>query len=130
MKLEALVGTHAQTCGADLTLVDAARTMHAAGIGSLGVAEEGTLVGMLTERDLLRAVSSGAELSEATVGAWMSAPVQTFDHEMPVEQVALALLEHGYRHAPVTVAGRLVAIVSIKDVLAALVEPLRFVRHP
>ncbi len=99
--------------------------MHAAGVGSVGVVENGDLVGILTERDVLRSIASGADPEVDLVRGWMSTPVRTFDPETSVDDAALRLLEKEHRHLPVVSDGRLIAILSIRDVLAALIEPER-----
>ena len=125
MELQDLIGGHPHTCGADLSLGEASRAMDAAGVGSLGVVQEGELVGIITERDILHAVASGVDIHTEFVSAWMSNPVRTFDADTSVDEAALRLLEREHRHLPVTDGGRLIAILSIRDVLAALVEPDR-----
>lgn len=125
MRLDALIGGHPHTCGPGLTLAEASRAMHAAGVGSVGVVENGDLVGILTERDVLRSIASGADPEVDLVRGWMSTPVRTFDPETSVDDAALRLLEKEHRHLPVVSDGRLIAILSIRDVLAALIEPER-----
>jgi len=125
MELQDLIGGHAHTCGPDLSLSDAARTMHAAEVGSVGVVRSGELVGIITERDILRAVTADVDMHTETVSTWMSNPVMTYEADMAVDEAALHLLERGQRHLPVTDDGKLVSILSIRDVLAALAEPGR-----
>ena len=129
MQLEALIGGHPHTCGPGLTLAEVSRAMHAAGVGSIGVVEGGDLAGILTERDILRAIASGADPNADVVEGWMSTPVRTFDPETSVDDAALRLLEKNHRHLPVVSDGRLIAILSIRDVLAALIEPERDARE-
>jgi CBS domain-containing protein len=125
MELQDLIGGHPHTCGEDLSLGEASRAMNAAGIGSLGVVRNGELVGIITERDILHAVASEVDTRAETVASWMTNPVRTFDADTPVDEAALRLLERDHRHLPVTDDGRLIAILSIRDMLAALVEPDR-----
>lgn len=125
MQLQALIGGHPHTCGTGLSLAEAARAMHAAGVGSVGVVADKDLIGILTERDLMRAVAAGADMDLEMVTDWMSAPVQTFDAETSVDEAALQLLEREQRHLPVVSDGKVIAILSIRDILAALIEPDR-----
>jgi CBS domain-containing protein len=118
-----LIGGSVEVCTADETLRQAAQRMFVGDIGSMGVMAAGKLIGIITERDLMQAVATGADADLATVGDWMTTAVDTFSPVVEVDEAALWLLETGYRHLPVVDDDRLLAILSIRDVLAALVEP-------
>lgn len=122
MKLRALVGGSAEVTGPDTSLEDAARAMIAAGVGSLGVVDGPDLVGIITERDLIRATAEGA-LVGGQVRDWMSPSPDTFSPEDDVSEAAQWLLETGYRHLPVMDdSGELLGIASIRDLLWAIIE--------
>ncbi len=123
MILGGLIGAVTETCTAELTLRQASQKMVAGEIGSMGVVAGPALIGIITERDLMRAVAQGADVDRATVGEWMTDPVDTFSPLIDVEEAAVWLLESGYRHLPVVEDGRLLGILSIRDLLAAVVEP-------
>lgn len=123
VQIAGLIGGATEVCGGELTLRDAARQMAAGEMGSLGVTAGGKLIGIFTERDLMRAVASGADPETAIVDEWMTSPVDTFSPHVEVEEAALWLLETGYRHLPVVEDDRLLAILSIRDVLGAVVDP-------
>ncbi len=125
MELQRLIGGHPHTCGPDLTVEEAARSMHAAGVGSVGVVEADQLVGILTERDVLRVVAAQADPSTETVRNWMSSPVSTFDPETSVDRAAMYVLRRGHRHLPITDGEKLVGILSMRDLMGALVDPDR-----
>ncbi len=113
------------TCGPDLTLRRAARRMAENGVGSLAVVRgHGDLVGIFTERDLLDAVAAGAETGKAKVTDWMTGSPDVVEADVTVDDAAAWMLGSGYRHLPVMRSGTLVGIVSIKDVLWAIVEPV------
>ncbi len=122
MKLGALVGGGAEVIGREATLEDAAEVMIEAGIGSIGVIEGRQLVGILTERDIVRAVSEGEDTEEAGVAEWMTEAPDTFPPDVEVEEASAWLLETGYRHLPVMEGDELLGIVSMRDLLWALVE--------
>ena len=121
MILRELVGDAAHVCGPATTLVEAAQAMTAAGHGSLGVVEGSRLVGLVTERDIVRAVASGIDPDTTTVSAVMSAEPDVFSPENDVWEAAEWLAEAGYRHLPVIEDGRLLGIVSVRDLLVAIV---------
>jgi CBS domain-containing protein len=122
MEIGSLVGGTASVCGPDLTLVEAAQTMMGEGIGSLGVVEAGRLVGILTERDVLRAVAEGVDTSRATVSEWMTPEPDCLTPDVDVNDAAEWLLATGYRHLPVMEGDTLLGIASIKDVLWAITD--------
>lgn len=90
----------------------------------MGVVVDGELIGILTERDVLMAAATGVEFDVAVVGNHMTRYPDVFAPDVDVEQVAEWLLETGYRHVPV-VGDELTAILSIRDILAAIVDPGR-----
>jgi CBS domain-containing protein len=86
------------------------------------VVEGRDLVGLITERDIRRSVAEGIELV-ATVSSIMSADPDTFDPDLDVWDAAAWISESGYRHLPVVDdEGALLGVVSVRDLLKALVE--------
>jgi CBS domain-containing protein len=98
------------------TLGEAAQKMVERGVGSVVVLDFGRLIGILTERDLMRATAGRTHSSEARVREWMTADPLTATEDTPVEEAARTMLDHGFRHLPVVADGRPVGIVSIRDV--------------
>ncbi len=121
MKLGSLVGGSATVIGPEATLADAAEALVADGVGSLGVVSDRTLVGIFTERDLVRAIAEGVDPEGATVTDWMADTPDTFSPDVDIDDAARWLLEVGYRHMPVMAEGELLGIVSIRDILWAIV---------
>lgn len=122
MRLSALVGGRATVVGSEITLGEAAEALVRDEVGSLGVIEDGRLIGIITERDIVRALSQGADPEVEEVAAWMSDAPDTFSPDVEVEEAATWLLEMGYRHMPVMEDGELLGIVSIRDILWAIVS--------
>lgn len=118
----ALVGGSATVIGPEATLGDAAEALVGDDVGSLGVVSDRHLVGIITERDLVRALASGAEAEEEYVSDWMAEAPDTFSPDVDVEEAARWLLEVGYRHMPVMADGELLGIVSIRDIMWAIVS--------
>lgn len=122
MEVKELVGGAAQLCGPTTTLAKAADVMVKEGVGSLGVKGAQGLAGIVTERDVLRAVAAGADLRHETVTDWMTPDPDTVDAEMSVDDAAIWMVAAGYRHLPVRRGNELIGIASIKDVLWAITE--------
>lgn len=122
MKLGDLVGDAPYVCGPDTTLVEAAAAMEGSDLGSLAVVEGHNLLGLITERDIRRAVADGTDLA-SPVSKLMSGDPDTFDPDLDVWDAASWLSESGYRHLPVVGdEGELLGVVSIRDLLKALVD--------
>ena len=113
-----------ETISPSSTLRDAANAMVTADCGSMGVVVDGELIGIFTERDILVAAAMSVDFDGAVVGNHMTRNPDVFSPNVEVEQVAEWLLETGYRHVPV-VGDELTAILSIRDILAAVVDPGR-----
>ncbi|HLA67138.1 MAG TPA: CBS domain-containing protein [Acidimicrobiia bacterium] len=120
MKLGSLVGGAATVIGTEATLGDASEALVHDGVGSLGVISDRMLVGIITERDLVRAMAAGADPETALVIDWMANAPDTFSPDVDVDEAARWLLEVGYRHMPVMADGELLGIVSIRDILWAI----------
>jgi CBS domain-containing protein len=120
MKLRALVGGTATVIGPEASVADASETLVEDGVGSLGVVSDRRLIGIITERDVVRAIADGADPESEAVADWMSDAPDTFSPDVDVEEAAAWLLEVGYRHMPVMEDGELLGIVSIRDILWAL----------
>lgn len=122
MQLGELVGDGPYVCGPDTTLLEAANAMDGSDLGSLAVVEGLELLGLITERDIRRAVAAGTDL-DTPVSTVMSADPDTFDPELDVWDAASWIAESGYRHLPVVDDdGALLGVVSIRDLLKALVD--------
>lgn len=122
MRLGELVGGKPYVCGPETTLVEAAKAMEDSDLGSLAVVEGMKLLGLVTERDIRRAVAGGSNL-DASVSTVMSDEPDTFDPDLDVWDAAAWIAESGYRHLPVVGdEGELLGVVSIRDLLKALVD--------
>ena len=101
----------------DELLADAAGRMHDNQVGSLAVLVGRDPVGIFTERDLARAIAWGADPKVTTVAEYMTTQPVSVGLDTDVHEVVLAMLELECRHLPVIDAGRLVGMVSIRDLL-------------
>ncbi|HEY1830494.1 MAG TPA: citrate synthase [Acidimicrobiales bacterium] len=112
-----LMTSPAVTCASSATLADAAATMHGADTGSVVVTEQGKVVGILTERDLLRAAAASATPLTEQVGLWMTTHPDVLSPDERVDAAWSSLTAHHYRHLPVVEDGELVGVVSIRDLM-------------
>jgi CBS domain-containing protein len=122
MRLEALVGGATEIIGPEGTLIDAAQSMADHEVDYVIVTDNRQVVGILTERDLVLAVAEGVDLGAALVEEWMSEGPDTFGPEVSIEEAVAWLLETGYRHLPVVTAEELLGVVTIRDLMWALVQ--------
>lgn len=123
MNLRDLVSGTAFICGPDTTLREAAIAMEERDHGSLAVVDGLDLIGLITERDLRRAIAAGSDVSATVVRDVMSRDPDTFDPDLDVWDAAAWIAESGYRHLPVMdEAGELLGVVSIRDLLRSLVD--------
>ena len=120
MKLRALVSGSATVIGVEASVADASEALIGSEIGSLVVVDGRKLVGIITERDVVRTIAQGADPEEEVVSDWMSDAPDTFSPDVEVEEAAAWLLEIGYRHMPVMDEGELLGVVSLRDILAAM----------
>jgi CBS domain-containing protein len=97
------------------TIGEAAEKMDAANVGAVVVVEDMVrIVGIVTERDLLRAVAARARAAEARVRQWMTPDPVTIDPDTPIEEAARVMFDKNFRHLPVVQDGRPLGIVSLR----------------
>ena len=94
------------------------------GVGSVAVCEEGKLVGIFTERDVLALAGDGTDLDAVRVGDVMTREPFTVDAGVAVLDAARLMGEKKIRHLPVVEGEHLLGMVGIRDVLGSLVERL------
>src|SRR6478735_688140 len=115
-------GAHILTINPAASVLQAATLMCEHRVGSLVAVEDGRVVGMFTERDLLQRVVAGRRDPEATVvGEVMTAGVVCCSPETTVEEARGVMRDRRIRHLPVADAdGRLLGLISIGDLNAML----------
>ncbi len=102
------------------TLGEVAERMNSVNVGAVIVKDYGRMIGILTERDLLKAMAARVHSSEARVRQWMTEDPLTATPEADCDEAAQIMLEHGFRHLPVMDdAGNVTGIVSLRRVVAA-----------
>ncbi len=118
MKIRALYRPEILSAAADESLADAASRMQYQEVGSLAVLEHDKLVGILTERDLARALADAVEPAATAVRDYMTVEPVTVSPETDAADAAATMLNLGVRHLPVVDGGRVVGMISSRDLLS------------
>ena len=98
------------------TIGETAEKMVDLGVSSAVVSDYGRLIGIVTERDLTRAVAGRIHTSEARVREWMTPNPVTLPKDAPAEEAARIMLEQRFRHIPIVEDEHTIGIISIRDV--------------
>ena len=102
-------------------LAEAARRMASRGVGAVVVLEGERLTGILTERDVLKAVAAGLR-ADAPVSEWMTRHPETVASDDETDHAASLMIHGGFRHLPVVEGERVVGILSIRDLMRVALE--------
>jgi CBS domain-containing protein len=107
--------------------VDAVRTMSEQNLGSLVVLDQGRMVGMLTFREILQSLAQrSAAIGDVRVGDIMVRDPVTATPDMEVNDLRRTMLESGARYLPVMQDGKLIGVISFRDVAKAVLEEQDF----
>jgi CBS domain-containing protein len=102
----------------EATLLEAAKVMREVRVGALMVEDAGQLVGVVSETDLVRkAMAEGRDLRQEKVRTIMSSPIITIDIDRPASDASDLMSEQGIRHLAVTDGGKIVGVISVRDLL-------------
>ena len=110
------------TVDPDSTVAQAATIMAEKRIGSALVLEGEDLAGIFTERDIVRALSQDFDAPGHPIAHWMTRNPTTVGPDATVEDGMDLMLKGGFRHLPVIDDGRVVGVVSIRDLAGAEAE--------
>ena len=107
--------------------VDAVTTMAKENLGSLVVLDQGRMVGMLTFHELLRALATRqGSLGDVKVSEIMVRNPVTATPEMAVNDLRRTMIDSGARYLPVVQDGKLIGVISFRDVAKAVLEEQDF----
>jgi CBS domain-containing protein len=119
-------GTAVYSVGPDDPVLDAIKSMAQRRVGALLVMNGSELVGITSERDYARKVILlGRSSNDTPVSQIMSAPVHTVTPKRSVEDCMRLMTQHRVRHLPVVENGRVVGVISIGDLVKAVIEDQR-----
>jgi CBS domain-containing protein len=100
---------------------EVAQRMVERNLGAVLVLDGGRLVGIMTERDIMRAVARGLH-ADAVVGDYMSTDPETIEPEDTTQHAAVLMIHGGFRHLPVVERDNVVGILSIRDLMRVTLE--------
>jgi CBS domain-containing protein len=106
---------------AELPLEEAAKRIDERHVGAALVLDGARLVGILTERDILRAVAAG-RVEGTTVADWMTSHPETIEPSETTGQAAALMIHGGFRHLPVVEGGAAIGIISIRDLMRHVLD--------
>jgi CBS domain-containing protein len=109
------------TVEASLPVIEVAQRMTERDVGAVLVIEDGRLAGIMTERDLMRAVARGLD-DDAVVAGCMTRNPETITPDDTTEHAAVLMIHGGYRHLPVLEGDDVVGIISIRDLVQVVLE--------
>lgn len=125
-----LMSSPVVTASPEEKVAEAAARMRAHRVGSVVAVDGDRPVGILTERDLVRIAAAGADTGTVTVREWMTPDPDTVGPDVAATTAFASLAERGYRHIPVVTDGRLVGIVSMRDLMrVAQIQPADRLAH-
>jgi CBS domain-containing protein len=104
--------------GPDTPVIEVARTMQENKVGALLVAEGARFVGIVSEGDLVRkVVAVGGAVHQVRVSEIMGAPIITIEIDRSAHEASDLMSERGIRHLAVTDDGKIVGMLSVRDLL-------------
>jgi CBS domain-containing protein len=103
------------------TITQVAQRMVERNVGAVVVLDGGRPVGIMTERDLMRAVARGLH-GDAVVAEYMTKDPETIEPDDTTQHAAVLMIHGGFRHLPVVEGDDVVGILSIRDLMRVALE--------
>ena len=97
------------------TVGEAVAVMAQNRVGSVLVLEGDRLLGIFTERDTVRAISQSHDAARHEIESWMTQDPKTISPDTDTEDALRTMLDRGFRHLPVVEGGKVVGMVSMRD---------------
>ena len=121
MKVREVMTQVVLTAETATTIAEAASLMAQRRVGSTLVVDGQRLLGIFTERDIVKALSQDASATHQAIGHWMTRNPQTISSDATVDQALRRMLDGGFRHLPVVDDERMVGMISMRDLSRAQV---------
>jgi len=109
------------TVAPDVPLQEVAKRMVSRDVGAALVTDGGRLVGIVTERDILRAVAAGLH-EETLVRDFMTSDPETMEPDESTQHAAVLMIHGGFRHLPITDGEEVIGVLSIRDLMRVVLE--------
>lgn len=117
LRLGAVMTPDPLTAAPGTTLADAAAAMREQGVGSVIVADDGKVLGIITERDIVKAAADGAHPTDATVDDWMTPAPVTMPPDEDITHALDQMIDRHFRHIPIVDGDKLVGVVSFRQLI-------------
>jgi len=117
-KVRDLMASRLHTVSPGDTVGEAVTVMAQNRVGSVLVMDGEKLLGIFTERDTVRAISQSHDAPRHEIDSWMTQNPRTVEPDVDVEDALQTMLDNGFRHLPVVENGKVVGIVSMRDLAA------------
>ncbi len=117
MQVRDIMSTEVITVGPHYNVADVASLMDDRGVGSVLVLEEDRVLGILTERDILRVIGAGEDPKNVAAHEALTDDLYTIGPDATVDQAAQQMTKAGVRHLPVISEEGLIGIISIRDLV-------------
>jgi CBS domain-containing protein len=121
MRIEELYRPEVVAADIDESLGDVASQMQFSEVGSLAIFADHGFIGIITERDLARAIADGVDPQDTLAGEYMTEHPVAVDLDSEVADAVKLMLELGIRHLPVMDGGKIVGMLSARDLLVDVV---------
>jgi CBS domain-containing protein len=121
MKVREVMTQVVLTAETGTTIAEAASLMAQRRVGSTLVVDDQRLLGIFTERDIVKALSQDASATHQAIGHWMTRNPQTISSDATVDEALRRMLDGGFRHLPVVDDERMVGMISMRDLSRAQV---------
>ena len=117
MKVREIMTTEVATAAPDTTLDEIAIMMKEEDAGGIPIVDDGELVGIITDRDIvIRCIAAGKEPTDTTAEEVLSEEMRTIEPDAEVEQASQLMAQHQIRRLPVVEDGEIIGIVTLGDI--------------
>jgi len=118
MQVREAMSAQVLVVGPDHTLRQAAKLMAARGVGSAVVIDpDAAGIGIMTERDVLKAVGAGLDLDSERTAAHITWDVVYAAPEWTLKEAAVAMARGGFRHLVVMAEDEVLGVISVRDIM-------------